>query len=220
MLSIDMYLADVDTGRVVRSLINTAIDPHFNSIQFLSSAGTWHPRGQQFVFGAIREGRPVLAIVDIDSGHRVREIPFPDLGEILNPTWSPDARSIAFSASTAGRSDLFVYDLTTNTTRQLTDDAFADLQPAWSPDWPQLAFVTDRCSTDLTLLQGGPARARGDGRRVGQHRALPTFERGKSINPQWAPGGRSLYFLSDATGVTDVYAIDVVVEAHAPAHAS
>ena len=87
---------DASFGR----LTNTAIDPHFNSIQFLASAGAWHPRGHQFVFGAIRDGYPVLAIVDTDTGRRIREIPFPDLGEILNPTWSPDARWIAFSAST------------------------------------------------------------------------------------------------------------------------
>ena len=97
----------------------------------------------------------MLAIVDTDTGRRVREIPFPDLGEILNPTWSPDARSIAFSASTGGRSDLFVYDLTTNTRRQLTNDAFADLQPAWSAESAQLAFVTDRASTDLNTLHAG-----------------------------------------------------------------
>jgi Tol biopolymer transport system component len=209
MLSVDMYLAEVETGRVVRRLTNTAIDPHFNSIQFLASAGAWHPRGHQFVFGAIRDGHPVLAIVDTDTGRRVREIPFPDLGEILNPTWSPDARWIAFSASTGGRSDLFVYDLTMDTRRQLTDDAFADLQPAWSGESAQLAFVTDRASTDLNTLHAGRLGLAVIDVSSGRIELLPTFARGKSINPQWAPGSRSLYFLSDATGVTDVYAIDV-----------
>ncbi|MGH9258115.1 MAG: peptidase S9 [Vicinamibacterales bacterium] len=209
MLSIDMYLAEVETGRVVRRLTNTAIDPHFNSIQFLASAGAWHPGGHQFVFGAIRDGHPVLAIVDTDTGRRMREIPFPDLGEILNPTWSPDARWIAFSASTGGRSDLFVYDLTMNTRRQLTADAFADLQPAWSGDSAQLAFVTDRAFTDLNTLHAGQLGLAVLEVSSGRIELLPTFGRGKSINPQWAPGGRSLYFLSDATGVTDVYSIDV-----------
>jgi hypothetical protein len=208
-LSIDMYLAETETGRIVRRLTNTAIDPHFNSIQFLASAGAWHPRGHEFVFGAIRDGHPVLAIVDTDTGDRVREIPFPDLGEILNPTWSPDAKSIAFSAATGGRSDLFVYDLTTNTRSQLTDDAFADLQPSWSGESAQLAFVTDRYSTDLGTLNPGRLGLAVIDVASGRIDVLPTFARGKSINPQWAPGSRSLYFLSDATGVTDIYSIDV-----------
>ena len=209
LLSIDMYLAEVGTGRIVRKLTDTAVDPHFNSIQFLASAGAWHPRGRQFVFGAIREGHPVLAIVDTDTGNRIREIPFPDLGEILNPSWSPDARWIAFSAATGGRSDLFVYDLATNMRRQLTDDAFADLQPTWSGESAQLAFVTDRASTDLGTLRAGRLGLAVIDVASGKVETLPTFEHGKSINPQWAPGSRSIYFLSDATGVTDVYAIDL-----------
>ena len=209
MLSIDMYLADVETGRVIRRLTNTAIDPHFSSIQFLASAGTWHPGGHQFAFGAIRDGHPLLAIIDTDNGKRIREIPFPDLGEILNPTWSPDAKSIAFSASTGGRSDLFVYDLTTNQRRQLTSDAFADLQPAWSSESAQLAFVTDRASTDLETLDAGRLGLAVIDVASGRIDPLPTFARGKSINPQWAPGSRSVYFLSDATGVSNVYSIDV-----------
>jgi hypothetical protein len=209
LLSIDMYLAEVGTGRIVRKLTNTAVDPHFNSIQFLASAGAWHPRGRQFVFGAIRDAHPVLAIVDTDTGNRVREIPFPDLGEILNPSWSPDSKLIAFSASTGGRSDLFVYDLTTNTRRQLTNDAFADLQPTWSGESAQLAFVTDRASTNLDTLHAGRLGLAVIDVASGRIDTLPTFEYGKSINPQWAPGSRSIYFLSDATGVTDVYAIDL-----------
>jgi hypothetical protein len=209
LFSIDMYLAEVETGRVIRRLTNTAIDPHFNSIQFLASAGAWHPNAHQFVFGAIRDAYPVLAIVNTDTGERIREIPFRDLGEILNPTWSPDGRWIAFSAATAGRSDLFVYDMMTDTRRQLTNDAFADLQPAWSSESSQLAFVTDRGSTDLKTLDAGRFGLAVIDVASGKIDLLPTFPRGKSINPQWAPGSRSLYFLSDVTGVTDVYAIDV-----------
>jgi Tol biopolymer transport system component len=207
MLSVDLYLADATTGRVIRKLVNTAIDPHFSSIQFISSAGTWDPHGKQFAVGAIAQGRPVLAIIDVDRGDRVREIPFPDLGEILNPSWSPDGRSVAFSAMTGGRTDLFVYDLANSITRRLTDDAFADLQPAWSPDGGRLAFVTDRFTTDLSQLKSGPLGLALLDVSSGRIDRLPSLDVGKSINPQWAPGGQRLYFLSDATGVTNVYAI-------------
>jgi Tol biopolymer transport system component len=207
MLSIDLFLADATTGQIVRKLVNTAVDPHFSSIQFISSAGTWDPHGKQFAIGAIASGHPVLAIIDVESGRRVRELPFPDLGEILNPSWSPDGRSIAFSATTAGRTDLFVVDLATGTARRLTDDAFADLQPAWSPDGRQLAFVTDRFTTNLTLLEAGELQLALIDVSSGSTRALATPVGGKAINPQWAPGGEKLYFLSDATGITNVYSL-------------
>lgn len=209
MLSIDMYLAETETGRVIRRLTNTAIDPHFNSIQFLASAGAWHPAGRQFVFGALRESRPVLAIVDTETGRRVREVPFPELGEILNPTYSPDGDAIAFSATTAGRSDLFVYDLKTSAVRRLTNDAYAALQPSWSPDGTRIAFVTDRFSTSLPTLHPGRLELAIVELATGRIEQVPTFARGKSINPQWAPGSRDIYFLSDASGVTNVYTVNV-----------
>jgi Tol biopolymer transport system component len=208
LLSVDLYLADVETGQVIRRLVNTAIDGHFTSLQFIGSVGSWHPQGRQFVFGAISNGRPELTIVDVERGERVREIPFPDLGEILNPSWSPDGQSIAFSATKGGFSDLYIYDLEASSLRQITSDAFAELQPAWAPDGRRLAFVTDRFTTDLAKLQSGVLRLAVLDPMTGEITALTTFERGKSINPQWHPNGRELYFLSDQNGITNLYELN------------
>jgi Tol biopolymer transport system component len=209
LLSVDLYLADATTGRVIRKLVNTSVDPHFSSIQFIASAGTWRPDGRQFAFAAISKAVPELVIVDVDKGERVREIPFKDLGEILNPTWSPDGRAIAFSAMTGGRTDLFIYDLQAGTTRRLTADAFADMQPAWSPAGDRIAFVTDRFSTDLPRLAAGQFDLALIDVATGRVDPVRAFERGKHINPQWAPGGRTLFFLSDVTGVTNAYALEM-----------
>jgi Tol biopolymer transport system component len=209
LLSVDLYVADADTGRILRKLTDTAVDPHFSSIQFIGSAGSWHPAGRQLVIGAVRAGRPVLVIFDVERGRVAREIPFPALGEIFSPAWSPDGRRIAFSATSGGFTDLFLYDLDTGTLRRLTADQFADLQPAWAPDGQRLAFVTDRFTTSLALLAPGPYRLALLDIASGRLDPLPTFEVGKSINPQWAADGRRVYFLSDRTGITNVYVIDV-----------
>ena len=209
MLSVDLYLADAETGEIIRKLVNTAIDPHFASLQFISSAGSWHPKGGQFAFGAIREGQPALAIIDVSNGDKVRDILFPNLGEIVNPAWSPDGKLVAFTATKGGYSDLYTYDLEQSTLRQLTDDAFADLQPAWSPDGRQLVFATDRFTTDLSVLQAGTLSLALLDVSSGRVEALRTFERGKKISPQWAADGRRVYFLSDASGLTDVYVVEI-----------
>jgi WD40 repeat protein len=209
-LSVDLYVADADTGRILRRLTNTAIDSHVSSLQFIGSAGAWRPAGRELAVAAIRSGRPALVIIDVDTGRRVQERAFPALGEILNPAWSPDGRRIAFSATFGGYSDLFVYDLERDTLQQLTSDPFADLQPAWSPDGRRLAFVSDRFSTSIETLRSGAyglALLDVDTRSI---ESLPTFDVGKSINPQWAPDGRLLYFLSDRDGITNVYGVDTV----------
>jgi len=209
MLSIGLFLADTSNGRIVRKLVDTSLDPHFSSLEFISSAGSWKSDSRQFVVGAVRKGQPELAIIDVDNGNIIREIPFPKLGEILSPSWSPDGHSVAFSAIVGGDTDLFVYNLDTNSEQRLTNDPFADMQPAWSPDGSRLAFVTDRFSTKLDNLEAGPYQLAIFDVASGEIRPLHTFPDGKSIDPQWNADGRRLYFVSDRDGISNVYVMNV-----------
>ena len=207
LFSIDLYLADAMTGKVKRKIISTAVDAHFESLQFIRSAGSWDAKGEKFVFAAVAKGRPLLTIIDVGRNRIEREIPFPELGEILSPTWSPDGQAIAFSALAGGVTDIFIYDLGTSTVRQMTRDSFGDLQPAWSPDGRSIAFVTERFSTNLDWMDIGnyeialldPATARVE--------KVLAFPNGKNINPQWSPDSRSLFFISDQSGKSDLYRI-------------
>src|SRR5258705_7725755 len=205
LFSFDLYLANAENGRTIRKLVSATRDPHLESMQLINSAGAWSNDGR-FVFGAIVTGRPALRIVKGDNGDLIKEIKFPSLGEIFNPTWSPDGKAIAFSAQVGGVTDLFVYDLDSGQQRRLTNDAYADLEPAWSPDGSQIAFVTDRFTTSLDDLSYGDYQlAVIDARPGGQIRQLPHLEHAKHINPQWSPDGKSLYFLGDPGGITNVF---------------
>ena len=102
-----------------------------------------------------------------------------------------------------------MYDLQAGALRRLTHDAFADLQPAWSPDGKSIAFVTDRFSTKIDDLDPGNYRLASVDIASGAVSALLAFSQGKHINPQWSADGTSLYFLSDRTGITNVYRVDV-----------
>ncbi|OGD14164.1 MAG: hypothetical protein A2V76_07570 [Candidatus Aminicenantes bacterium RBG_16_63_14] len=209
LFSIDLYLADADKGTIRRKIISTAVDPHFESIQFIRSAGAWDAKGEKFVFGGVAKGRPVLTIIDMKKDKIEREIPFGELAEILSPAWSPDGRYITFTALTGGISDLFIYDLTDNVLKQMTRDVFADLQPVWSPDGKTIAFVTERFSTNLEWVDVGNYELALLDVESGRIQKLLAFPIGKNINPQWTADSRALYFLSDQNGKTDLYRIDV-----------
>ncbi|MDH3290685.1 MAG: peptidase S9 [Gemmatimonadota bacterium] len=205
LFSIDMFLADVETGSIIRKITKTAVDPHFESIQFINSAGAWDWDGQRFVLAAIAKGRPVITITNIETGKIDREVRLEDIGEVFNPAWSPDGRYIAFSGLADGLSDLFVFDLEGSELRRLTNDGYAELQPAWSPDGRSIAVVTDRFSAGLSsLLYGNYGLALVDP-MTGDMRPIEAFERGKHISPQWSPNGESLYFVSDQSGISNVY---------------
>ena len=139
----------------------------------------------------------MLSLYDVGRGKTEREIRLPSLDEVLNPSWSPDGRRIAFAGLVGGLSDLFVYDLEANQLKRLTNDAFADLQPAWSPDGRTLAFATDRFTTDLGQLTIGRYAIGLLDVATGTVSRLPGFDGARHINPQWSPDGASLFFVAD-----------------------
>jgi Tol biopolymer transport system component len=210
LFAVELYVADAVTGKVERSLVKSAVDAHYESLEFISSSGAWDATGRRFAFGAIAKGRPVLTVLDVEHDRIEREVPFATLGEIFTPTWSPDGHAIAFSALVGGVSDLFVYDLAAGALHRITDDPFADLQPAWSPDGKTIAFVTDRFSTTLADLRFGAYRLALLDVATGRISPLPGFPTGKHINPQWSPNGANLYFVSDHDGISNVYRMDLV----------
>jgi len=212
LFAIEMFLSDATTGEVMRKIVKTSVDPYFEGVQFIHSAGSWDFSGgasNRFAFAAVRKGQPVLSILDTETGSTVQEAMFDDLGEIFNPAWSPDGRYIVFSGIADSWSDLFLYDLELEERRRLTNDPFGDLQPVWSPDGSRIAFVTERFNTGLTsLMYGGYGLALLDP-TTGAVTEIEGFDNGKHINPQWSPDSKNLYFISDQNGISNVYRMDV-----------
>jgi len=209
LFAIDLYVADANTGRVVRRLTHTETDPHYSSIQFVNSGAAWDPSSERVAIGTIAGGRAALAIFNARTGRRDREIVLPAVDEIRHPSWAPDGHAIAFSGMRQGLTDLYVYDLAAATLRPLTRDAFADLHPAWSPDSRRIAFATDRFTSDLTALRVGSLRLATVDVATGALDAVPAFETGKHISPQWSADGRSLYFIGDPDGIPNVYRLSL-----------
>ncbi|MBS3817910.1 PD40 domain-containing protein [bacterium] len=209
LFSIDMYLADAQSGEIKKRLTKTAVNPHFESLQFIKSSGSWDKQGERFVFGAVSRGDPVLSVFDIKKNHVIKEVKFPELGEILNPSWSPDGKNIVFSALVGGITDLFIYNLEKGSLRKLTDDPYADLYPSWSPDGRRIAFVTDRFSTSLTELNIGNYEMALFDLKSQKTQKISTFPEAKNINPQWSRDSESIYFLSDRNGISNIYRADL-----------
>ncbi|MBV9772516.1 MAG: PD40 domain-containing protein [Gemmatimonadetes bacterium] len=209
-IDVELNLANAETGEVVRTLQKgTALDSHFGSLRYIHSAGTWSPDGKQFALSAQRGGEDVLVILDVRHADRVREIPVDGVGEITSPTWSPDGRTLVVSGLTGGITDLYAVDLGTGRSRKLTDDRFTELQPAFSPDGRRLAFVTDRFGTRLDALTYGAYQLAIMDLATGAVTPVPGMAGSHNIDPQWTADGAGLFFISNRTGIPNVYRVDL-----------
>jgi Tol biopolymer transport system component len=65
-------------------------------------------------------------------------------------TGSPDGQWVAFTRGTVGQEDIFVMRADGSELRPLTDDAYRDRVPTWSPDGTRIAFRSDRPLPDGT----------------------------------------------------------------------
>ena len=210
LFNINLFIADANTGEVVKTLKGTFRDSHFDAIRFISSAGSWSPDGQRFAFITFVEGDNEIAILDWNTGVIEESVSVAGVSAIVNPAWSPDGRTLAFTGLDGGISDIYLLDTRTKIVTQLTDDRYADLQPAWSPDGRTLAFVSDRGpgGTNFETLQYADERLVVMDTETLEFEVFKPFD-GRHMNPQFSPDGRDLYFISDYDGFKDIYRFEL-----------
>ena len=210
LFGIDLVLADANTGRVIRRLAGPQSDAHFDAISFLNSSGTFSPDGQRFAFIVYNDGNNEITILRTSDGHIEKQFQPANVGAVYNVAWSPNGREIAFSGSKGGISDLYLADVQTGAIRQLTNDRYGDLHPAFAPDGRTIAFATDRGpTTSFQQLTFGELQLATIDVASGQVTVRQAFGHGKHINPQYSPDGRNLFFVSDQDGISDIYRLDL-----------
>ena len=210
---IDLWLADTKTGKRQKRLVKSTLDPNFEELRLLYSQSAFSPDGNMLAFTAQRSGRDVLYLADVRSGKTLRRFEL-GLEGVTGPTFSPDGRRIAFSGSRGGVTDIYVVDVDGKNFQRLTQDKFGDLQPHWSPDGTRIAFVTDRDGPkSLELLSFPKLRIAVLDMARGTLELLPG-QSGLNINPQWAPDSKSIAYVSDRSGIPNVFLYDTEEQQH------
>ena len=168
----------------------------------------WSPDGTALAFARFTaEGeryRSSIVVRDLVSGAErvlVTTNVLPRLDVVAEPSWSPDAATIAYTRSRLDRRHDIRPVIRTipaggGASRLLAADAQS---PDWSPDGSRLAFASvrdrngTRCSSDECWFAGELYTAAADG----SGRTRLTRNEGDDAGPRWSPDGSRILFTSD-----------------------
>jgi Tol biopolymer transport system component len=209
----DLWLGDGETGRRLKRLVKSTTDPNYEELRLLYSQSSFSPDGKSLAFTAQREGRDVLYLLDVRRRKTTHRFDLA-LEGVTSPSWSPDGRQLVFSGSKGGITDLYVVDRDGRNLRRLTNDRNGDMQPQWSPDGKTIAFASDRGpQTDFDNLKFSRWQISLYNMESGQISVLPA-QAGQNLNPMWAPDGKSIAFVSDRTGIPNIFIYDLDKKDH------
>jgi len=208
VINIDILLADTETKKITSKLTSTVKKTHIDDFNYIEDAGSWSPDGKKYVFVTFSQGTHVLLLVGIE-GKRIKtekEIKIKQMDYISNPEWSPDGKSILFNGLVNGKSDLYLYNLENEKLSRLTNDYYSDLQPSWSSDGSEIAFISERGKdTNLDKQIYGTYRLCVYKMKTGQVLVYDFLPEANIYSPQYSPTDSSIYFLSDADGFRNLY---------------
>ncbi|MEC4670974.1 MAG: Tol-Pal system beta propeller repeat protein TolB [Nitrospirota bacterium] len=113
----------------------------------------------------------------------------------LMPAWSPDKRSLIYTAYRQHNQEIVQLHLASGETKTLVPPKSLNITPAFSPDGKLLAYASAKDgNSDIYTLD-----------LLTQERVQLTFDASADLSPSWSPNGREIVFTSDRGGRPQVY---------------
>lgn len=218
----EVYTARIDGTSLLRLTKTQGID----------ASPAWSPDKRKIVFRSNRDHfdpDPTKTSYELYSmnpdGSGQRRLTTNDADD-LDPSWSADGKSIAFTTGRDGNNEVYVMNADGSAQANLTKSAASESTPAWAPDGRRIAFAREgdiwvvgvggtglkRLTSD-PRLDSDPAWS-SNGRRIlfsafqgnfdvwamnadGTGQARLTNAPGNDFQATWAPDGTKILFSSD-----------------------
>ena len=137
---IDIVLLSSKDGSIVRNLTKGFDkDMGFDHIVELGERFEmpwlgWSPKGDRLAYFVRTEKERTLIIQNVLTREIEQRVPMKSVDEPESPNFSPDGTHITFAALRGAVGDIYTVDLKSGEIENLTNDAFADAAPTYSPD--------------------------------------------------------------------------------------
>lgn len=108
----------------------------------------WHPNSQVLAFIIEKKGEILLNFLNMDD-FSIDDRKMVDFQKITSMNYSPDGKKIVISAVKYGKPDIYIFDIPSNSYKQITDDYFTDLNPVFAQNGKKIVFSSNRTSDTL-----------------------------------------------------------------------
>ena len=154
-------------------------------------------RDRERVVGTVekREVKEVY-IVDYDGANPRRITTGRSLN--LNPSWSPDARALAYTGYNVSGADIVVSRIYEGLLQRPGKGQGNNYLPSFSPDGTRIAFMSVRDGNAEIYVMNA------DGSGVRRLTNNPADD----VTPTWSPSGAQIAFTSDRTGRAQIYVMN------------
>lgn len=109
---------------------------------------TWSPLGDQLAYIEEKEGVVNITTCDPEGKNKYTRILL-GITKVLDMEYHPSGEHMVFSAVKKGQVDLYYYNNKGNSTKQLTDDIYDDLNPRFIDNGSQIIFSSNRKNDSL-----------------------------------------------------------------------
>lgn len=142
-----VFLKDLSTKKRAKKLLKQ----EYRSVQktdYSYPMLAWHPSGQLLTWITEKKGKILLSMYNVQT-KKIDTRPLHNFDKILDFSYSDDGKKFALSAVQFGQSDIFVYDIISNTYLQVTKDAWDDLHPRFINKSQDVAFSSNRTNDTI-----------------------------------------------------------------------
>lgn len=146
-----LFASDRDGDFELYSVLSDGTDLHsLTSNRYYDQPLDIFPNGD-ILYRTYENGETKLFIHNEGAGYTI-PLPF-DAGEPFSSSWSPDGMQIVITTGDDEQLDLYILDVVSGETIQLTDTAdMHEYYPSWSPDGKQIVFSHKDGQTGITEL--------------------------------------------------------------------
>ena len=143
---VDLVLFNIPERRMLKNLTSGYTSDYeypivqaFTTGPVMGRDAAFAPNGDQIALFVKKERGRNLLLINPLTGNLDRSISM-KIEQQLSPTYSPDGRYIAFAGYEGNHPDIFLYDITSGDITNVTQDAFFDGAPVFSPDGKWLVY--------------------------------------------------------------------------------